>query len=230
MAILSHKRIAIRDEGILIARTQEQNFTGAGVTATAVGNAVEVAVPGGGGGPPGPAGATGPPGIPGDEGEEGQPGTPGRIGVDGVAGAAGAQGPQGLGAPGVDGEDGDDGNDGSPGIVGPVGPLGPFSVGGTILSPAAAINVIVWRARFACTVTNVRGYRVGGTGATINARKNGTLNHLAADLSLTSADTWMDGGAVQNTAYAVGDKLEIMLVTLAGSPAQVAVQVDATRP
>lgn len=104
-----------------------------------------------------------------------------------------------------------------------------FSRGATVLTPAAAINVITWRAPYACTVTNVRGYRVGGTGATINARRNGTDNHLASALSVTSADTWMDGGSVQNTAYAVGDKMEIMLVTLAGSPTQVAVQVDFTR-
>jgi len=103
-----------------------------------------------------------------------------------------------------------------------------ISRGGTILSPSGAINVIVWRATYACTVTNVRGYRVGGTGATINARLNGASNHLAAALSLTSADTWMDGGAVQNTAYVAGDKLEIMVVTVAGTPTQVAIQVDLT--
>jgi hypothetical protein len=79
-------------------------------------------------------------------------------------------------------------------------------------------------------VTNVRGYRVGGTGATINARHNGASNHLASALSLSSADTWLDGGAVQNTAYAAGDKLEIMIVTVAGSPTQVAIQVDFTKP
>jgi len=102
------------------------------------------------------------------------------------------------------------------------------SRGGTVLSPTVAINVIVWRAPFACTVTNVRGYRVGGTGATINARLNGVSNHLAAALSLTSADVWMDGGAVQNTAYVAGDKLEIMVVTVAGTPTQIAIQVDFT--
>jgi hypothetical protein len=36
----------------------------------------------------------------------------------------------------------------------------------------------------------------------------------------------MDGGAVQNTAYIAGDKLEIMIVTVAGSPTQIAVQID----
>jgi len=104
-----------------------------------------------------------------------------------------------------------------------------ISKGGTFLDPDVR-NVIVWRAPFPCTVTNVRAYRVGGTGATINARKNGTLNHLSSALSLTSADTWQDGGAVSNTAYVAGDKLEIMFVTLAGTPTQVAIQVDYTRP
>ena len=105
-----------------------------------------------------------------------------------------------------------------------------ISRGGVQLSPSGAINVIVWRAPFACTVTAVKGYRVGGTGATVNARKNGSSNHLASALSLTSADTWMDGGSVQNTAYAAGDKMEIMIVTVAGSPTQVAVQVDLSVP
>ena len=98
-----------------------------------------------------------------------------------------------------------------------------------MLTPVAK-NIIVWRAPFACTVTAVKGYRAGGTGATINARLNGASNHLASNLSLTSADTWMDGGGVQNTAYAIGDKLEIMIVSVAGSPDQVAIQVDFTKP
>jgi hypothetical protein len=108
-----------------------------------------------------------------------------------------------------------------------------FSRGGTLIQAdglTAAVNIIVWRAPFACTVTAVKGYRVGGTGATVNARKNGTSNHLASAVSLSSADTWTDGGSVQNTAYAAGDKLEIMVVSVAGSPTQVAVQVDLTRP
>lgn len=101
-----------------------------------------------------------------------------------------------------------------------------FSITGTVLSPSAPVNVIAWRAPYGGTVTNVRGYRVGGTGATINARRNGTSNHLASALSLTSADTWQDGGAVQNVSYAVGEKMEIMLVSITGSPTQVSVQVD----
>lgn len=106
----------------------------------------------------------------------------------------------------------------------------PFSRGGVILEPSGVINIMSWRVPFACTVTNVRGYRVDGTGATINARKNGSLNHLSSALSLTSADTWMDGGAVQNTAYAAGDSMEIMLVSIAGTPTQIVIQVDLIRP
>jgi pectate lyase-like protein len=106
---------------------------------------------------------------------------------------------------------------------------GVISRGATVLNPVAS-DLIVWRAPYACTVTNVRGYRVGGTGATINARRNGTSAHLSSDLSLTSADTWVDGGAVQNTAYAAGDKMEIRVMSVAGAPTQVAIQVDLTRP
>ena len=109
----------------------------------------------------------------------------------------------------------------------------PFQRGGTLVNTdgiTAAIAVIVWYAPFACTVKNVRGYRVGGTGATINARKNVSSNHLSSNLSLTSADTWMDGGSVTNASYAAGDKLEIAIATVAGNPTQVAVQVDFTRP
>ena len=106
--------------------------------------------------------------------------------------------------------------------------------GGTIYNsagiPNAALNLIIWYAPFSCTVTNVRGYRVGGTGATINARRNGSLNHLASAKSLTSADTWMDGGTVQNTAYAAGDKLEIMVVSTTGTVTQFGIQVDFTIP
>lgn len=108
-----------------------------------------------------------------------------------------------------------------------------FARGGVLVQDAGITvggrNVIVWRAPFNCDVVAVKGYRVGGTGATINARINGASTHLASDLSLTSADTWLDGGAVQNVAYTVGDRMEIQIVTVAGSPTQVAVQVDLRR-
>ena len=108
-----------------------------------------------------------------------------------------------------------------------------FSKSGTVLTPSAQ-NVILWRAPFACTVTALKGYRVGGTGATVNAGKGTTATPtnkvLASDLSLTSTEAWTDGGAVQNTAFAIGDPLIIIIQTVAGAPTQVGIQIDFTRP
>jgi hypothetical protein len=106
------------------------------------------------------------------------------------------------------------------------GGVGTITRGGTVLNPTQAVNIIVWRAPFACAVTAIKGYLVGDTGSTVNARKNGSLNHLATDITLNSAGTWIDGGSVENTSYAVGDKLEIMITGVTGSPSQIAVQVE----
>jgi hypothetical protein len=107
--------------------------------------------------------------------------------------------------------------------------LNTFQRGGAFLSPGGALAVVIWRAPYACTVLNVRGFRLGGTGATINARKNGASTHLSSDLSLSSGGSWMDGGAVQNETYAAGDYLELLLQSVSGSPTQVVVQVDFRR-
>lgn len=107
-----------------------------------------------------------------------------------------------------------------------------FSRGGTVFASGgitSGANIIVWRAPYSCTVTNVRGFRVGGTGATVNGRLNGTSTFLSSDLSLTSADSWLDGGTVQNAAIVAGDEVEIQVVTVSGSPTQVAVQIDLIR-
>jgi hypothetical protein len=148
-------------------------------------------------------------------------------GISGYSGFSGISGYSGSGVSGYSGLSGYSGTSG-------------YSSNASILSRGAtlynstglttAMNIIAWYAPFSCTVSNVRGYRVSGTGATINARKNGTSNHLSSNLSLTSTDTWMDGGSVQNTSYISGDKLEIMMTSAAGNPQQVAVQVDFTRP
>jgi hypothetical protein len=98
----------------------------------------------------------------------------------------------------------------------------------TIVNPVVG-NVTTWRAPFACTVTNVRGHRIGGTGATINAQKNSASTHLASAVSLASANTWTDGGSVQNATYAAGDDIEMMVVSVTGTPTEVAIQVDFVR-
>lgn len=106
------------------------------------------------------------------------------------------------------------------------------SRGGTLFASGGLTtggNIIVWRAPYSCTVTNVRGFRSGGSGATVNARRNGSATFLASNLSLTSADDWLDGGAVQNTALVAGDEVEMQVVTVTGSPTQVAVQIDMVR-
>lgn len=100
--------------------------------------------------------------------------------------------------------------------------------GVTLLTPSV-IDIVAWRAPYACTVTGVRGYRVGGTGLTVNARKNGTLAHLVTDLSLTLASTWMMSLSVEDVFYAAGDTLEIQIKTVTGVVSQVAVLVELTR-
>lgn len=101
---------------------------------------------------------------------------------------------------------------------------GTFSRGGTIISPTGAVSIVVWQAVFACTVTNVRGY-TDVAGSTINAQ-HGSLSLLASDLTLSSINTWMDGGSVQNANFAAGDTLIIQVKTVSGAPTQIAIQVD----
>jgi hypothetical protein len=105
-----------------------------------------------------------------------------------------------------------------------------FTRGGTLVNTVdfiTPINAPVWNATWPCKVIKIKGYRVGGDATTaINARKNGSSNHLATAKTLASASTWIDAGTVQNTDYAVGDSLEIMVTTAGASLTQIAVQVD----
>ncbi|MGW0642390.1 hypothetical protein [Streptomyces badius] len=92
-------------------------------------------------------------------------------------------------------------------------------------APAGPVSYVIWRAPHACTVTAVHGYREGGTGATINATVNG-LDLLEVDLSLSTADTWLTGPAVQHEALAAGDTLALAVRTAAGAPAAVTILID----
>jgi hypothetical protein len=105
-----------------------------------------------------------------------------------------------------------------------------FSVG-ALLEGAPPSNGfrMVWRAPFACTVTNVRTHIDAGTNAVCNARKNQASDFLASDFTNSTADAWGDGGAVQNTAIAAGDDIEVELVSTSGAVTQVNIQVDLTR-
>ena len=108
----------------------------------------------------------------------------------------------------------------------------PFVRGGTIANDIdylRPINSPVWYCNLPCKVTAVRGMRVDGTAATINARRNRSgsyANHLGSNLSLATSGAWYSSTTIQNSDYVVGDFLEIMLVTISASASQVAIQVD----
>lgn len=93
-------------------------------------------------------------------------------------------------------------------------------------APTGALSYVIWRAPAACTVTAVRGYRSGGTGATVNATKGGA-DLLTADLSLSTADTWLAGATLQNTTVAAGDAIAVAVRSASGTPTAVTVQIDA---
>lgn len=106
-----------------------------------------------------------------------------------------------------------------------------FERGGAIFIAAgitAAFDVIIWQATEACSVQFVKGVRVGGATATINARKNAALEHLSADLSLTPSGTWVQSTTIINPNYAVGDSMEIRLKSVTGNPTEVAIVVGLT--
>lgn len=93
-----------------------------------------------------------------------------------------------------------------------------------VITAAAAGTWAVWQAPRPVTITGVRGIRAGGTAATINARRNAD-DVLATDLSLTTADTWLAGPTVQNTAVAAGDSVAVSVRSAAGTPT-VTIQID----
>jgi hypothetical protein len=105
-----------------------------------------------------------------------------------------------------------------------------FVAGGTRLSATGASDAVVWEAPYPCTVIAVRGLRVnGGTGATVNARRNFTSEHLASDLSLPTTGTVYDGGTPQNTAYVAGDILEARIKSVSGGSCDITVLIRLRR-
>lgn len=94
-------------------------------------------------------------------------------------------------------------------------------------TPAAAV-ITLWRAPVACKVLAVRASRTGGTGAVVKAWKNATAL-TSADKSLTSADTFMAASLSTTAAtlrFAAGDTLKVEVVSVAGTPTQLTLQVD----
>lgn len=88
----------------------------------------------------------------------------------------------------------------------------------------------IWRAPFACTVTQVRGYVDTGTTTVINASKDatGTNNFCSADITIDPADAWEAGTVNQNQSVASGDTVGVEIVT-AGTATQLTIQIELTR-
>lgn len=99
-----------------------------------------------------------------------------------------------------------------------------FSIGSTFPSPTTTTQV-TWRAPKPCIVTNVLGYRIGGSGATINAL-NETNDLLATDLSLVTADSWLAAPAIQYATLETGATLSLSIRSVGGSPTSVVIQVE----
>ncbi len=97
-------------------------------------------------------------------------------------------------------------------------------------SAVVATTIPAWVAPFACTVTSLKGYRVGGTAATVQAYRGTTATPLRSAALTAGSSTWADGGAVQNTAFGIGDSLLMAVVSVTGSVTQVSVQVGFTQP
>jgi len=108
--------------------------------------------------------------------------------------------------------------------------------GGTFIAPTGLINAAVWRAPFACTVTFVRMFvRTPGATACVGKAQKRTSAATIVDLcpnistSLNLQWVWFGAPSIINTAFAVGDTLEIQYVS-GSPPAQVSIQVDFSVP
>ena len=108
-----------------------------------------------------------------------------------------------------------------------------FSVEGTMLTPVTGTTISLWRAAFPCTLTGVWGYQDVGTGSVFNAQKitagGVTQSHLPSGAVTLKSNAWTPGGSVLNTSYSVGDQVQIVIGSGAGSPTMIGVQVDFTR-
>lgn len=109
---------------------------------------------------------------------------------------------------------------------------GVFSKGGTIADYSNLIAIsasyFIWRAPYSASVVALYGLRDTGSATTaVNARRSSSAGyalHTASNIILTSDNTWTRANAVQNTAYAPGDSLEI--IVSGSNNRQVAVQID----
>lgn len=105
-----------------------------------------------------------------------------------------------------------------------------FERGTVVTDPdgIGALDVVVWRAPYACMVEATRGFRIGGTGCIVRARK-GIQALNVSDLSLVNANQWYIGQDIQNGSFAAGDALVLEVVQVSGTVTEVTIQVDFRR-
>ncbi|MFE9936310.1 hypothetical protein [Streptomyces hirsutus] len=94
-----------------------------------------------------------------------------------------------------------------------------------LTAPVAAGSWVIWRAPSPGTITAVRAFRVGGTGVTVNATRNG-LDLLPTDLSVSTAATWLEGPALQGASFEAGDSFAVAVRSVSGAPTAVTIQLD----
>ncbi|MFE9937400.1 hypothetical protein [Streptomyces hirsutus] len=94
-----------------------------------------------------------------------------------------------------------------------------------IKTPTGPDTYPVWRAPKDGLVVALHGYRVGGTGATVNARRNG-VDLAPIDLSLSTANTWLSAPNLTGTEVAAGDTLSLAVRSVTGAPTSVTLQID----
>ena len=99
------------------------------------------------------------------------------------------------------------------------------SVGYVFEGPTGAVLRTVTRLAGGATIVGVRAFRVGGTGATVNARADDSTL-LPVDLSVVSADTWMSAPGPPDTAVPAGTSLQVEVTSVAGTVTYVVVQID----
>ncbi|MER7167023.1 hypothetical protein ABT336_13275 [Micromonospora sp. NPDC000207] len=94
-----------------------------------------------------------------------------------------------------------------------------------VVAPAVTGLWPVWRAARTCRVTGVHAIRSGGTGATVAAVVNGTPV-LGVNLSVPLADVWTSDAPASPVAVVEGDSVQVQVVSLAGTPTVVTIQLD----
>ena len=93
--------------------------------------------------------------------------------------------------------------------------------------PSGTYFTAVWRCNIPSTVTGISAYRMGGSGAFVNAYKNNTsLPHLSTNMNISSGSGWFVSGTVINANYSEGDTLILGIISVTGLPSSISIQAE----